>query len=954
MTSVQQFAIPSDRPSVSNSKVLLGLKPNWSHVEYITKRDGTTQERDSVKILNQVEWCTRGLNVDPLKLVDAISRSLYTGISTKEINRVATVEAGSLISLEEPYWTFVAARFVIQELLKVATNGTLRYPHLREYLNIAVAESRVNPILVLPEQTSGFDLDALDAALIPQNDFQFDYLGVQTLADRYLLRGTSGSIIELPQHMMMRVAMGLALAEPVKDRTAAAIAFYNEFSKLNYLPSTPTLFNSGTVFPQLSSCFGTNTYDSLESIMSSLSEHAQYSKFSGGTSTSYSALRASGSPIRSTGGKAKGPLPYAKLFNDLLNAFDQGGKRKGVGAYYIEIWHPSIFEVLKARDPGGDARSRTHDAFPATWIPDLFMERVINHGTWSLIDPAVEPRLTETYGAEFEELYTKLEQEGKFVQQVDAETLWNQLLTKIFQQGTFWPCFKDEINIRYGQRRSGVVHHSNLCLTGDTKVTVIRNGNMVEETLEELVRDFKGVKVLSYNTETKTTEFKSVTNGALMSSSTKVMRIIAHGTDSSIRCTPEHKVWTDNRGYVEAQNLLHSDRILMVGDTVEPCLVQYLPDEEKVYDITVEGNHNFFANGILVHNCTEITLLNNETESFVCNLSSPNLANFKFEWIPGTNRLKWNPDLEKTVRTAVRGLDNVIDIGFIPHENGRRFQENYRAVGLGVMGWAVCLTQHGIDFESAEHVRFANEVQKQISVTAMDESANLAQERGEFPKFAESDWALGVLPQDTVRKRRIIEEFDLDLFSTDAPFLENGLDTLREKVKKGMRNSSLMAIAPTATIANIAGTSQCTEPAWDLVQQKENLSGTFDYVSPTFLYNPSGLTIRAARDLDQIWIVRAAAARQLHIDQSQSTNIYVDPNRMSATEIGDYLDDIYVSGYEYGMKTFYYCYSQSGVMSSKVVPTQPGPSEHFDVESDGPACFLRPGDPGFEECTSCQ
>lgn len=814
MTSVQQFAIPSDRPSVSNSKVLLGLKPNWSHVEYITKRDGTTQERDSVKILNQIEWCTRGLNVNPLKLVDAISRSLYTGISTKEINRVATVEAGSLISLEEPYWTFVAARFVIQELLKVATNGTLRYPHLREYLNIAVAESRVNPILVQPEPISGFDLDVLDAALTPQNDFQFDYLGVQTLADRYLLRGTSGSIIELPQHMMMRVAMGLALAEPVKDRTAAAIAFYNEFSKLNYLPSTPTLFNSGTVFPQLSSCFGTNTYDSLESIMSSLSEHAQYSKFSGGTSTSYSALRASGSPIRSTGGKAKGPLPYAKLFNDLLNAFDQGGKRKGVGAYYVEVWHPNIFEVLKARDPGGDARSRTHDAFPATWIPDLFMERVINHGTWSLIDPAVEPRLTETYGAEFEDLYTKLEQEGKFIQQVDAETLWNQLLTKIFQQGTFWPCFKDEINIRYGQRRSGVVHHSNLC--------------------------------------------------------------------------------------------------------------------------------------------TEITLLNNETESFVCNLSSPNLANFKFEWIPGTNRLKWNPDLEKTVRTAVRGLDNVIDIGFIPHENGHRFQENYRAVGLGVMGWAVCLTQHGIDFESAEHVRFANEVQKQISITAMDESANLAQERGEFPKFAESDWALGVLPQDTVRKRRIIEEFDLDLFSTDAPFLENGLDTLREKVKRGMRNSSLMAIAPTATIANIAGTSQCTEPAWDLVQQKENLSGTFDYVAPTFLYNPSGLTVRAARDIDQIWIVRAAAARQLHIDQSQSTNIYVDPNRMSATEIGDYLDDIYVSGYEYGMKTFYYCYSQSGVMSSKVVPTQPGPSEHFDVESDGPACFLRPGDPGFEDCASCQ
>lgn len=812
MTSVQQSAIPSERPSVVNNERLRALKPNWSHVEYITKRDGTTQERDSVKILNQVEWCTRGLDVDPLKLVNAIGRSLYTGISTREINRIATVEAGSLISLEEPAWTFVAARFVIQELLKVATNGTLRYPHLRKFLSVAVDESRVDPMLMQPG--SGFDLDILNDALIPANDFQFDYLGIQTLADRYLLTNKSGSIIELPQHLLMRVAMGLALAEPVALRTEKAIAFYREFSQLNYLTSTPTLFNSGTVFPQLSSCFGTNTYDSLDSIMDSLKEHAQYSKFSGGTSTSYTALRASGSPIQSTGGKAKGPIPYAKLFNDLLNGFDQGGKRKGVGAYYVELWHPDIFSILKVRDPGGDDRSRTYDAFPAMWIPDLFMERVIDHGKWSLIDPATDPRLAESHGKEFEDIYLKLEAEGKVVQTIDAEELWHRLLTKIFQHGTFWPCFKDEVNARYSQRRSGIVHHSNLC--------------------------------------------------------------------------------------------------------------------------------------------TEITLLNNEKESFVCNLASPNIGNFDFTWIAGTNRLAWNPELEQTVRTAVRGLDNVIEIGFIPHENGRRFQTNYRAVGLGVMGWTVALSKHGIDFESKEHIWFANEVQKQIAITAIDESANLARVRGSFPKFSESDWAQGILPQDTIRKRKIIDEFDLDVTATDAPFLENGLETLRQKVKGGMRNSSLMAIAPTATIANIAGTSQCTEPAWDLVQQKENLSGTFDYVAPTYLYNQHGLTIKSARDVDQMWIVRAAAARQLHIDQSQSTNIYVDPNKMSSSVIGDYLDDIYVAGYEYGLKTFYYCYSQSGVLSSKVVPSQPGPTEHFDPESDGPACFLRPGDPGFDECEACQ
>lgn len=532
---------------------------DWSHLLTVTKRDGTKQDADQVKIIRQVEWCTRGLNVNPLSLVKAIGRSLHSGIATTQINRVAVIEAGNLISIAEPQWTFVAARFVLQELLKVAALGTIEYPTFHAYAQHAATHSRFDP-RVLAED-AGFNWDNLNAAIRPQRDFKYDYLGIQTLADRYLLRDGANKVVELPQHFLMRVAVGLAMAEPVENRTAWAIRFYDHMSEFDYLPSTPTLFNAGTTFPQLSSCFGANTYDNLDSIMDVLKENAHYSKFSGGTSTSYSAIRSSGSIVRSTGGKAKGPMPYAKLFDDMLNAFDQGGKRKGVGAYYIEPWHPNIYDVLKARDPGGDARSRTPDAFPALWIPDLFMERVADGGKWSLIDPATDPRLARTYGAEFEAIYLQLEAEGRVVSTIEAEDLWHLILSKIFQQGTFWPCFKDENNARYPQRRSGMVHHSNLCLTGDTQVDVIRDGKLVQEDLKSLVANFEGVEVKSYNAKTKTTEFKPVTAGALMKRKTQIMRVTDTATGKSIRVTPEHKVWTENRGYVEARSLRSEDTL---------------------------------------------------------------------------------------------------------------------------------------------------------------------------------------------------------------------------------------------------------------------------------------------------------------------------------------------------------------------------------------------------------
>lgn len=777
---------------------------------FVTKRNGQREPLDMSKYERQIDWSCEGLDgVSAKELKERARRPLYDGIPTRELSRHITVTAADLISAKSPNWTFVAARGVLLEVFKSAVDD-ITYPHLLSYLERAFDHEKVAASLVQDEQ---FDHEVLNQAIKPERDFLIDYLGMQTLADRYLIRDRKDQrVIELPQHLFMRVAMGVALDETTREaRTAVALENYHVLSQLLALTSTPTLFNSGTQMAQLSSCFGGKMGDSLDGIMGTLTEMAHYSKMAGGCSMDVGGIRAKGSRIKSTGGKAGGPIPYIHTYDSILRGFDQSGKRKGSGSFYIEPWHADIHEFLKMKDPGGDPRLKAADSFPALMIPDLFMERVLEGGYWSLFCPNDAKGLHESYGEEFRELYLKYEAEGLAKQVVPVEEIWHEILAKLYNHGVYWPCFKDTINNRYTQVQTGMVNHSNLC--------------------------------------------------------------------------------------------------------------------------------------------TEITLRDDEDTSFVCNLSSINLSRIKLSWNGQTKKLAWSADLEKVTRTMIRMLDNVVSVGLIPHAKGRKFQSEDRAVGLGIMGWAVALTKLGIDYESDEHIHFSNEVYKQISITAIDESANLAQEKGSYATFKESSWAQGILPVDTFTRTKWAGEVGLDLENTDCPFTT--LAELRLKVMKGMRNSCLMAIAPTATIANIAGTTQCTEVPWDLQSRKENLSGEFNVFAHTMLNNPYNLPIKAARDIDHLWTVKAAAARQIWIDQSQSTNFFINPTKMSPQEIGEYLDDLYVLAWQLGVKTTYYVYSQSAE-TTKVVTDKPGVPEQFDEQVDGPACFLRPGDPGFEDCEACQ
>ncbi|MDP9155345.1 MAG: ribonucleoside-diphosphate reductase subunit alpha [Pseudomonadota bacterium] len=469
----------------------------------VVKRDGSTEPINIEKIQKCVEWACKGLSVSQSELETSIGDMLFEGITTAEIHRATILAAGGLISLESPDYTYVAARLLKQQIFKESV-GSIEYPALGDYLLEAVRLEKLTP-----ELTDGrFDLGHLNAAIRPERDYQFDYLGLQTLADRYFIRETpDGRIMEMPQHFFMRVAMGLAIREDMP--THRAIQFYEVLSRFEFINSTPTLFNSATLHQQMSSCYGNQVGDSIvadpgqhpyDSIYGAITECALLSKYAGGIGTDWTPVRGKNAHIKGTNGKSSGVVPYLKVYNDTAVAVNQGGKRKGSFAPYLETWHPDLPAFLLLRKNTGDDHERTHDIFPANWIPDLFMERVEEKGKWHFFDPHAHPELHELYGDAFKARYEELEAAGAYVGEVEALSLWRDMLTALFETGNPWMTWKDEMNRRNPQSHVGVIHNSNLC-------TEIALNNSAEETF---VCNLGSVNVAKVNPFTDNRRFRHV------------------------------------------------------------------------------------------------------------------------------------------------------------------------------------------------------------------------------------------------------------------------------------------------------------------------------------------------------------------------------------------------------------------------------------------------------------
>ena len=438
----------------------------------VATADGQLQPLDMERLRRRVEDACRDIeDVRPEPVLEETCRNLYDGVPEADVDNQLAISTRALIE-KEPNYTYVAARLLLHSLRQEALDFVYADADPLDRTAEAYADyfpryirRGVELELLSPHLAQEFDLERLAAAIVPERDLQFTYLGLQTLYDRYFIHSNS-TRFEMPQAFFMRVAMGLA--GPEVDREGRAVEFYNLLSTFDFMSSTPTLFNSGTCRPQLSSCYLTTVPDDLDGIFSSIKDDALLSKYAGGLGNDWSQVRAMGSHIKGTNGRSQGVVPFLKVANDTAVAVNQGGKRKGAMCAYLETWHLDIEEFLELRKNTGDDRRRTHDMNTANWVPDLFMKRVADDGEWTLFSPCDTPDLHDLVGDAFEKRYGEYEAmaaEGRLKNHktVRAQDLWRKMLGMLYETGHPWITFKDVCNLRSPQQHRGVVHSSNLC-----------------------------------------------------------------------------------------------------------------------------------------------------------------------------------------------------------------------------------------------------------------------------------------------------------------------------------------------------------------------------------------------------------------------------------------------------------------------------------------------------------
>lgn len=772
----------------------------------IQKRNGRKEVLDITKIQKMTVEATENLDgVSQSELELDAQIKFIDGMSSSDIQDALIKTAVEKIDIDVPNWTFVAARLFIFDLYHKVGRSTggikgQAYSHLREYVNNAQDAGRM-----IPGLENGYDLDDLNDYLEPSRDYQFNYLGIKTLYDRYLIKNKDGNPIELPQQMFMGIAMFLAQNE--EDKQQRAKEFYDVVSKFEVMLATPTLSNARTTRHQLSSCYIGSTPDNIEGIFDSYHEMALLSKYGGGIGWDWNQVRALGGVIDNHKSAAGGTVPFLKITNDVALAVDQLGTRKGAIAVYLEPWHMDIIDFIDLKKNSGEERRRAHDLFPSLWITDLFMERILEDSYWTLFDPYDVKDLSELHGDEFKAKYIEYENDDNITKdRMKAKDLWKKILTSYFESGSPFLCFKDNANKANPNSHTGHIRSSNLC----TEIFQNTNPNHYKIRFE----------------------FE----------------------DGSIRIAEEEELITVDSGITKKANKITA------LDSI---------DGKKIFIVEKDKE---------------------DGDTAVCNLASINLS-----------KINTNEDIQRVVPTAIRMLDNVIDLNFYPLRKVKATNLKSRAIGLGVMGESQMLAEQQLQWGSKEHFKKIDTIMEAISFNAISSSSDLACEKGVYPTFEGSKWSEGIMPHDHA-PQAVNALVDKDLFDSSYDW-----ESLRQKVKKdGMRNGYLMAIAPTSSISILVGTTQAIEPVYKRKWFEENLSGLIPVVVPK-LSPETWSYYTPAYDVDQLDIIKAAAVRQKWIDQGQSTNIFMSLDKAS----GKYLHEIYTLAWKLGLKSTYYLRSQS-------------------------------------------
>ncbi|EYF05715.1 ribonucleoside-diphosphate reductase subunit alpha [Chondromyces apiculatus] len=779
----------------------------------VKKRNGATEPVNLDKIVRAVSRCCVGLaDVDALRIATRTISGLYDGATTRELDLLSIQTAAALI-VEEPHYAKLAAR-----LLATYIDKEVRNQEIHAFSQSVAAGHKLGLINDRLQDFVSSNARKLNDAIRPERDREFEYFGLRTIQDRYLLRHPQTRLVlETPQQFFLRIACALT------ETAAEAIELYGLFSSLDYLPSSPTLFNTGTKHEQLSSCFLLDSpEDHLRGIYQRYTDVAMLSKFSGGIGLAYHRVRSRGSLIESTNGHSNGIIPWLKTLDASVAAVNQGGKRKGACCVYLESWHADIEDFLALRDNTGDEASRTHNLNLANWVPDLFMRRVEADGSWSLFDPKDVRDLPDLYGEDFERRYAEAEQAGLAKRVVKARELYARMMRTLAQTGNGWMTFKDKSNRACNQTGlpGRTVHLSNLC--------------------------------------------------------------------------------------------------------------------------------------------TEILEVTSKEESAVCNLGSVNLSRHTVGREDGAVVFDFEK-LGRTVRTAVRQLDGVIDRNFYPIPSTRASNLRWRPVGIGLMGLQDVFFQMRLPFDSAEARALSRRISEEVYFHALSTSADLAVEKGRHPAFEETRAARGEL------------QFDAWGVVPEEPEEGARWAALRERVTRdGLRNSLLVAIAPTATIASIAGCYECIEPQISNLFKRETLSGDFLQVNRYLVtaLKERGLwteslrarlklaegsvqgmeelpeelraVFRTAWEIPMRSLIDMAAERGAYIDQSQSLNLFIEnPN------IGQ-LSSMYFHAWKKGLKTTYYLRSRPATRIAKATVEAPPAAAQSDAADV--SCSLE----NPENCEACQ
>jgi ribonucleotide reductase alpha subunit len=894
----------------------------------VIKRSGQREDVSFDKVLRRITASSKGLDVNPTLIAQQTLARIYNGVRTSELDEQAALLAFSLYTVHYDYGTlashiaisnhqrntdesFSAVMISLANQTHPSTGEKVRY--VSEELETLVREHGAE----------------IDARINYERDFLFDYFGFKTLERAYLLKNSNGRILERPQHMWMRVALGIW-----GTNLEEAFRTYDLMSQKFMTHATPTLFNSGTPRPQLSSCFLTNTEDSITGIYKSLADCAAISKYAGGIGMHIHDVRAKGSLIRGTNGTSNGIIPMLRVFNATARYVDQGGgKRNGSFAIYLEPWHADVEDFLMLKRNTGTEEERARDLFYALWIPDLFMERVEKDGEWTLFCPGEAPGLSDVHGDEFRALYEKYEAEGRGRRKISAQKLWFKILDSQIETGTPYLLYKDAANKKSNQSNLGTIKSSNLCVSGETRILT----DAGEIDIKSLADAGKPVRIWN---GAEWSEVTPVQTGKDQLIGMIVVKETCNGvvTHRVLECTPYHKFICCGQDRIDAKDLKEHQILESWYDPAGNLIESEVSINGFGHESAMRRADTYcfkeplraagVFNGIMTGNCTEIIEYSSSTETAVCNLASLALPAFVDQ-----KTRKFNYDkLREITRQATRNLNQVIDVNYYPTPETKRSNMRHRPIGLGVQGLSDVFAMMRVAWETDAAAELNQRIFEHIYYAALDESCQLAEKYGTYDTYEGCPVSKGQLQCDAWGVTPL----------TDC---DGSLDWagLRSRIAAhGIRNSLLVAPMPTASTSQILGYNECIEPMTSNIYSRRTLAGEFIMVNKYLMHdlmryqvwsedlkqkiiacNGSIQTIseipdalkalyKTAWEIKQRTLIDMAAARGAFICQSQSLNLFVqEPTYAKLTSMHFY-------SWKKGLKTgIYYLRTKAPVAAQK-------------------------------------